>query len=83
MQTECFLQLALELQAARPHLDNPWALRLAAAEAFLERQAMLLLQVPPSQENAELLHHVLQQFVQPKGDLQGGPGCAPSAILLR
>ena len=60
------------LQAVLRQVRSPWAAKIIAAEEFLERQTMLLLQIPATPLYVELLQHVLQQFVQSAGSLQGG-----------
>ena len=59
-------------QAVLRQVRSVWASKIMAAEEFLERQTMLLLQVSATPLHAELLQHVLQQFVQSAGTLQGG-----------
>ena len=68
----CHSDKRLCLQAVLRHVRSPWASRIMAAEEFLERQTMLLLQLPATPLHVQLLQHVLQQSVQSAGTLQGG-----------
>ena len=71
-ESHCHPDGRLCLQAVLQQVRSPWASKIMAAEEFLERQTMLLLQIPATPLHVELLQHVLQQFVQSAGTLQGG-----------
>ena len=72
MELHCHSDKHLCLQAVLRQVRSPWASKVMAAEEFLERQTMLLLQVSATPLHVELLQHVLQQFVRSAGTLQGG-----------